>query len=85
MEKATRHIALVALAVLLLGTVSCRRTKTCACNGVLYGKPETLYFDVEHSFHCEDIKRSGYERLQDTIHIRTMHNVTCVDYEDARQ
>lgn len=81
MMRTGKYALYVVAALMLVLLPSCRRTKMCECNGMLYGKPEVLYFNVEHSVHCEDISRSGYERLQDTIFIRTMHNITCVDYE----
>ena len=72
--------------ILMLGIVvlmvSCRRTKMCVCEGTLNNHQEVLYFNVEHTFHCKDITRSGYETIHDTVHIRSMHNVTCSKYEE---
>jgi len=79
-----KYIILFAVVGLVMCS-GCRRTKMCRCSGMYQGKPETLYFDVEHSFHCKDINRSGYERLQDTVFIRSMHNITCEDYESPEE
>ena len=81
MKNAAKYTTLSVLVLLMLCCTACRRAKTCRCEGVYQGKIEVLYFNVEHSFHCADINRSGYERLQDTLFIRSMHNTTCVDYE----
>lgn len=84
MRTSVKYILLVAIVGFLVICFGCRRTKICRCNGTYQGKPETLYFDVEHSFHCKDINRTGYERLQDTVFIRQMHNITCEDYEGTK-
>lgn len=81
MRNAAKYIALSALVVMMLFCTACRRTKTCRCEGNLNGKPEVLYFEVEHRFHCKDLNRTGFERQQDTLFIRTMHNLTCVEQE----
>ncbi|MBO4752603.1 MAG: hypothetical protein J5526_07670 [Bacteroidales bacterium] len=81
MRNAAKYILFSVMVTMTVLCVGCRRTKICRCDGTLYGKPETLYFNVEHSFHCKDINRAGYERLQDTIFIRSMHNITCDDFE----
>ena len=81
MRKSSRYISLSLLILAMLLCTSCRRTKICECTGTLNGKPETLYFNVEHSFRCKDLNRTGYERQQDTIFIRTMHNISCVEQE----
>ena len=81
MKTLFKYALLFLAAGLIVLCTGCRRTKICRCDGMYQGKPETLYFNVEHTFHCKDIKRSGYERLQDTLFIRSMHNVTCVDSE----
>ena len=81
MRNAAKYITLSAMLLLMFFCTGCRRTKTCRCEGNLYGKPEILYFEVEHTFHCKDLNRAGYERQQDTLFIRTMHNIDCVEQE----
>lgn len=69
-------------AVMILMSTSCRRTKTCVCEGILYGKPEVVYINVEHNFRCKDVSRMGYETQQDSVFIRSMHNMTCTKFEE---
>lgn len=70
------------MVVLMLFCTGCRRTKTCRCEGTYNGKPEVLFYNVEYTFHCKDINRAGYERQQDSLFIRSMHNITCEDFEE---
>lgn len=82
MRKSTIYMTMTLVAVLTFLCTSCRRTKVCECHGTLNGKPEVLYYNVEHSFHCKDLNRAGYERQQDTLFIRSMHNIDCVQMEE---
>lgn len=69
----------VVLALCLCG--ACRKTKLCSCEGLVNGKFETVYINAEHTARCKDITRMGYENFRDSVFVRNMHDVTCVDYD----
>lgn len=77
-----RNISIVVLLLLAVLVTSCRRTKMCECKGYIDGREQTIYMNVEHSFRCKDISRTGYETLEDSIFVRRMTNLTCQKYKE---
>ena len=89
--KKRRLFCMLALIVLVLLSVSCKKSRYCHCIGETYQKvqntgdtidfADTVVINVDRSMRCEHILNMGVEELKDGEYVTTTRKVDCKELD----